>query len=53
MKVSEEYLRKRKKLVGDEYMEETYGGAMKGDILKHCYKCKTCGDLVNQREYIW
>ena len=50
---SEEHLRKRKKLVGDEDMEEMYGRAIKGDILNQCYKCKTCGDLVNYRKYRW
>ena len=34
-------------------MEEMYGGSIKGDILNHCYKCKTCGDLVNYRKYRW
>ena len=38
---------KGKKLVGDEDMEEMYGGAIEGDILNQCYKVKTCGDLVN------
>ena len=50
---SDEHIRKRKKLVGDEDMEEMYGGGIKGDILNHCYKCKTCGDLVNYRKYRW
>ena len=34
-------------------MEEMYGGAIKRDILYHCYKSKTCGDLVNYRKYRW
>ena len=45
--------RKRKKLVGDEDMEEMYGSGIKGDILNHCYKCKTCGELANYRKYRW
>ena len=53
MPKSEENLRKRKKLVGDEDMEEMYGGAIKGDISNHCFKCMTCGDLVNHRKYRW
>ena len=50
MPESEEHLRKRKKLVGDEDMEEMYGGAIKWDILYHCYKCILCRDLVDYRE---
>ena len=48
---SDEHIRKRKKLVGDEDMEEMYGGSIKGDILNHCYKCKTCGKLSYYRKY--
>merc|ERR1711954_164972 len=50
---SEEHKKKKSRLVEDEDMEEMYGGKIKGDILNHCYKCKTCGDLVNYREYKW
>ena len=50
---SEEHMKKKSRLVQDEDMEEMYGGKIKGDILNHCYKCKTCGDLVNYREYKW
>ena len=48
---SDEHISKRKKLGGDEDMEEMYGGSIKGDILNHWYKCKTCGDLLNYRKY--
>ena len=34
-------------------MEEMVGGLIIGDISNHCYKCKTCGDLVNYRKYRW
>ena len=34
-------------------MEKMYFGAIKWDTLNHCYKCKTCGDLVNHKDYEW
>ena len=34
-------------------MKEMYGVEIEGDILNHCYKCKTHGDLVNYRKYKW
>ena len=30
-----------------------YYGSIKGNILNHSYKCKTCGDSVNYRKYRW